>query len=113
MTEQFFTWGDLITYGGAVMAVLIITEFTKDLPGIRRIPTRLWAYLVALVLLVAAVFRRQTALLQRPFDVRDPRAQILFFCHAFASFPGIGRLVKNDGPAASFTAGPSARSRLV
>ena len=57
MTDRFFTWGDLITYGGAVMAVLIITEFTKDLPGIRRIPTRLWAYLIALVLLVlAAVF---------------------------------------------------------
>lgn len=57
MTERFFTWGDLVTYGGAVMAVLIITEFTKDLPFIRRIPTRLWAYLVALVLLVlAAVF---------------------------------------------------------
>ena len=57
MTEHFFTWGDLITYGGAVMAVLIITEFTKDLPGIRRVPTRLWAYLVALVLLIpAAVF---------------------------------------------------------
>ena len=54
MTETFFTWGDLVTYGGAVMAVLIITEFTKDLPGIRRIPTRLWAYLVALVLLIPA-----------------------------------------------------------
>ena len=57
MTERFFTWGDLATYGGAVMAVLIITEFTKGLPGIRRIPSRLWAYLVALALLVlAAVF---------------------------------------------------------
>ncbi len=57
MTEAFFTWGDLATYGGAVMAVLIITEFTKDLPGIRRIPTRIWAYLIALILLVpAAVF---------------------------------------------------------
>ncbi len=54
MTEQFLTWGDLATYGGEVMAVLIITEFTKDLPGIRRIPTRLWAYMIALVLLVAA-----------------------------------------------------------
>ena len=61
MTERFFTWGDLITYGGAVMAVLIITEFTKDLPGIRKIPTRIWAYLVALVLLVpAAVFTADT-----------------------------------------------------
>ena len=55
MMEGFLTWGDLATYGGAVMAVLINTEFTKDLPGIRRLPTRLWAYLVALVLLVAAV----------------------------------------------------------
>ena len=54
MVEQFLTWGDLATYGGAVMAVLIITEFTKDLPGIRRIPTRLWAYMIALVLLVTA-----------------------------------------------------------
>ena len=54
MLESFLTWGDLITYGGAVMAVLIITEFTKDLPGIRFVPTRLWAYIVSLVLLVAA-----------------------------------------------------------
>ncbi len=54
MAESFLTWGDLITYGGAVMAVLIITEFTKELPGIRYLPTRLWAYLVSLVLLVAA-----------------------------------------------------------
>ena len=57
MTERFFTWGDLASYGGAVMAVLIITEFTKELPGIRSIPTRLWAYLVSLTLLVlGAVF---------------------------------------------------------
>ena len=61
MTEHFFTWGDLVTYGGAVMAVLIITEFTKDLPGIRRIPTRIWAYLEAHVLLVpAAIFTADT-----------------------------------------------------
>ena len=61
MTEHFFTWGDLVTYGGAVMAVLIITEFTKDLPGIRKLPTRIWAYPVALVLLVpAAVFTADT-----------------------------------------------------
>ena len=25
MIEQFLTWGDLVTYGGAVMAVLINT----------------------------------------------------------------------------------------
>jgi len=60
--DRFFTWTDLVTYGGAVMAVLIITEFTKDLPGIRRIPTRLWAYLVALVLLLPAIIFTADAL---------------------------------------------------
>ena len=61
MTERFLTWGDLVTYGGAVMAVLILTEFTKDLPGIRKIPTRIWAYLIALFLLIpAAVFTSDT-----------------------------------------------------
>ncbi len=59
--DRYFTWTDLMTYGGAVMAVLIITEFTKDLPGIRRIPTRLWAYLVALtILLPAVIFTAET-----------------------------------------------------
>ena len=55
MIEQFMTWGDLATYGGAVIAVLIITEFTKELQGIRRIPTRLWAYFIAFTLMTAAV----------------------------------------------------------
>ena len=70
MTESFFTWGDMATYGGAVMAVLIITEFTKDLPGIRRIPTRLWAYLVALILLVTSAV----------FTVDVVRAQDVLLC---------------------------------
>ena len=38
--EEFFTWSFLATYGGATLAVLTIVQFTKDLPGIRKIPTR-------------------------------------------------------------------------
>ena len=70
MTDRFLTWGDMATYGGAVMAVLIITEFTKDLPGIRRLPTRLWAYLVALVLLVLGTV----------FTADDLRAEDVLLC---------------------------------
>ena len=70
MIESFLTWGDLATYGGAVMTVLIITEFTKELPGIRRIPTRLWAYLVALVLLIAGTV----------FTADDLRAEDVLLC---------------------------------
>lgn len=50
--ESFFTWADLASYAGATMAVLIITQFTKELPGIVKIPTRIWAYILSVVILV-------------------------------------------------------------
>ena len=50
--ESIFTWADLASYAGATMAVLIITQFTKELPGIVKIPTRLWAYILSVVILV-------------------------------------------------------------
>lgn len=52
--ESFFTWADLATYAGATVAVLIIVQFTKELPGIVKIPTRVWAYILSVVVLVAA-----------------------------------------------------------
>ncbi len=50
--ENFFTWADLASYAGATMAVLIITQFTKELPGIVKIPTRIWAYILSVVILI-------------------------------------------------------------
>ena len=50
--ETFFTWADLASYAGATMAVLIITQFTKELPGIVKIPTRIWAYILSVVILI-------------------------------------------------------------
>lgn len=55
--ESFFTWDQLGSYAGATMAVMIITQFTKELPGIKSIPTRLWAYIIsAVILILATVF---------------------------------------------------------
>lgn len=55
--ESFFTWEQLATYGGATVATMLFVQFTKELPGIKAIPTRLWAYCVAAVLLIlSAVF---------------------------------------------------------
>ena len=50
--ESFFDWPSLGTYAGATLAVMVVVEFTKELPGIKAIPTRLWAYIVAVALLV-------------------------------------------------------------
>lgn len=52
--ESFFTWADLATYAGATVAVLIMVQFTKDLPGIVKIPTRIWAYILSVIVLVLA-----------------------------------------------------------
>lgn len=50
--DSFFTWADLVSYAGATLAVLTIVQFTKELPGIVKIPTRVWAYILSVVLLV-------------------------------------------------------------
>ena len=58
--DSFFTWEALGTYAGATVAVMIVVQFTKELPGIVRIPTRAWAYLVsALLLVLSALFSGQ------------------------------------------------------
>ena len=51
---EFFDWKLLGEYAGAVMAVGILTELTKEIPGIKAIPTQLWSYLLALVTLLLA-----------------------------------------------------------
>jgi len=52
--ESFFTWEQLATYGGATVATMLFVQFTKGLPGIKSIPTRLWAYIVAAALMILA-----------------------------------------------------------
>lgn len=52
---DFFDWNMLGTYAGAVMAVGVITEITKDIPLIKKIPTLAWSYILALVVLLAAM----------------------------------------------------------
>lgn len=52
--ESFFTWEQLATYGGATVATMLFVQFTKELPGIKTIPTRLWAFIVAAVLMILA-----------------------------------------------------------
>lgn len=51
---EFFDWSILGTLAGAVAAVAIITEITKGLPVIRKIPTQVWSYALALAVLICA-----------------------------------------------------------
>jgi len=53
MTE-FINWSTLATYGGSLAMVLVLTQFTKDLPFTKDIPTQIWSYILAFVVLIMA-----------------------------------------------------------
>ena len=52
--NEFFTWGLLATYAGAALATGIITQFLKGI--FSNLPTQALAYIVALLVLLAATF---------------------------------------------------------
>ena len=52
---EFFEWNMLGSYGGAAAAVGVLTQISKEIPGIQRIPTQLWSYILALCTLVLAM----------------------------------------------------------
>lgn len=51
--NEFFTWEVLLTFTGLTSVVYMITEFTKGISFIKKIPTKYWSYLIALILLFA------------------------------------------------------------
>lgn len=52
---EFFDWSMLGTQAGAVLAVAVLTQITKGIPGIVKLPTQLWSYLLALATLLLAL----------------------------------------------------------
>lgn len=54
--QDFFTWAVLLTYAGAVLATTLVTQLLKGVGFIDKLPTRLFAYIVALIILLAATY---------------------------------------------------------
>ncbi len=52
--NDFFTWGLLGTYSGAILAVTLITQFVKGIGFIDKIPTRFVSWVIAVVVLILA-----------------------------------------------------------
>ena len=40
------------SYAGAAFAVALLTQLTKEIPGLRRIPTQIWSYALSLATLL-------------------------------------------------------------
>lgn len=54
--NEFFTWATLMTYAGATLATTLVTQLLKGIGFIDRIPTRIFSYVVALIILLASTF---------------------------------------------------------
>lgn len=52
--NDYFTWGLLGTYSGAILAVTLITQFVKGIGFIDKIPTRFVSWVIAVVVLILA-----------------------------------------------------------
>lgn len=50
--SELFTWQMLGTYAGCTAAVGLITEFIKGIGVLKRIPTQLVSYVLALILMM-------------------------------------------------------------
>jgi hypothetical protein len=51
---EFFSWAMLATYAGALAATMGITQLLKDVGFIDKIPTRIFSWIVAAVVLIVA-----------------------------------------------------------
>lgn len=49
--EQFLTWEMIKDFPTFVAIVFSVVAFTKEIPLIKSIPTRLWSFIVSLLLL--------------------------------------------------------------
>lgn len=48
--DKFFTYEMLMTYATCVTAVFGVTQFIKEIPGIKKIPTKYVSFLVAIII---------------------------------------------------------------
>lgn len=53
--SEFINWDTMATYGGALAMVMMLTQFTKGLKFVNRIPTQIWSYILALVVMYPAM----------------------------------------------------------
>lgn len=49
--KEFLNWDVLSTYASFVTIVFMVVEFTKDLKGIKKMPTKYWSFIISLILM--------------------------------------------------------------
>lgn len=53
---EFVSWSVLATYAGALSAVIVLTQLTKGIGWISKIPTQLWSFILAVLVMYPAYY---------------------------------------------------------
>lgn len=61
--QEFFTWNSLLTSSGATVATSVVTQLIKEAPLLKKIPTRLLSFGIALcILMLTLIFDKSLSL---------------------------------------------------
>lgn len=61
--QEFFTWNSLLTSSGATVATSVVTQLIKEAPLLKKTPTRLLSFGIALcILMLALIFDKSLSL---------------------------------------------------
>lgn len=88
----FLSWSALATYAGALAFVLAVTQFTKGLAVIDRLPTQIWSWIVALIGMYPAYYF--TGQLTPETAALVPINALLVALAANGSYEGLARAFK-------------------
>lgn len=50
--DNFITWENMLNYTTFVAILYMVVEFTKDIPLIKKIPTKFWSCLLSTVMII-------------------------------------------------------------
>lgn len=91
---EFVTWELLGSYAGAMAMVGVITELTKGIKFISKIPTQLWSYILAVVVMLCAnAFLGQLTLSNAVLTVFNA---VLVSLGANGGYEGLSRMFTNE-----------------
>jgi hypothetical protein len=51
--DNFITWDFITGYAGTVIVTMLIVQFLKELPFIKKMPTRYFTFIIALLNIIA------------------------------------------------------------
>ncbi len=90
--DGFLSWSILATYAGALAFVLAVTQFTKGLGMIDRMPTQIWSWIVAMVGMYLGYYF--TGQLSADTAALIPINAILVALAANGGFEALSKLIK-------------------